>query len=348
MQSEDIRDLLMMDDTGSNNYFDADLDLNQDIDPLYVAADLQPRCISAITAGIDLNEKFAGLCEVKESYADNSSGELMSDDYDSTTLSKRQAPGSSQPRKKRLRGADLIQSLKRNPIFRDHDELFEENLDDLTRKKLMQKIRNRVSAQESRDRKKMQMGSLAEKNFILEKDNANLRAEVEELKNENKMLRKKLDEASSTKSNSNGTGKTDSESTNVEKSSYNSDVNLNLFKDEDSSILGRAFKRRPSNDSGLGWKAFMMIAIGVALCCVTLPGSPAGGEVVKSSAIVPMIGANAPKANSHALVRLEQICKDYCIQKECSRCQKLLDQQMLGKHFLNLDTDVSFILYRSF
>lgn len=230
MQSEDIRDLLAMDDTTTKDFFGLDLDMDQEIDPIYAAVDLQPRCTLALIEGIDLNDKFADLCEGNESNDDHSSGEIMSDEYESTTLSKRNAPGSSQQRKKRLKGQELIQSLKRNPIFRDHDELFEENMDDLTRKKLMQKIRNRVSAQESRDRKKMQMGSLAEKNFILEKENASLKAEVEELKRENKVLRKKLDEAGSTKSNSRSNGKEDSESTNVEKSNYTSDVNILLLR----------------------------------------------------------------------------------------------------------------------
>lgn len=110
-------------------------------------------------------------------------------------------------------------------MFKDHEELFQHNLDDLSRKKLMQKIRNRVSAQESRDRKKAQFGELYEKNFILEKEKNSLKCENEHLKQENKHLKQEnkrlVNEIEELKEK---LSRGESDSTNVESSGYPSDV----------------------------------------------------------------------------------------------------------------------------
>ena len=115
---------------------------------------------------------------------------------DSICLSKRTGKDGTQ-RKKRLKGKDLIQSLKKNPMFKDHEELFNENLDDITRKRMMQKIRNRISAQESRDRKKEQFCDLNGKNQILVDENNKLKAELDRMLRENENLKKQLLEKSS-------------------------------------------------------------------------------------------------------------------------------------------------------
>ena len=66
------------------------------------------------------------------------------------------------------------------------------------------------------------MGEMSTKNFILEKENVNLKIEVESLKKENRNLKRKVEELIVQNSNS-GSSKLDSESTNVEHSSL-SDV----------------------------------------------------------------------------------------------------------------------------
>lgn len=70
--------------------------------------------------------------------------------------------------------------------------MFDHNLDDKTRKKVMQKIRNRISAQESRDRKKNQFNQLVNNNIQLIESSLNMKKRYENLQRENEMLRAKL------------------------------------------------------------------------------------------------------------------------------------------------------------
>lgn len=332
-----MRDLLVMDGADRPGFFNEDFDIRNELNPQEI--------VSLSVPEGELKVDGSGKFKTKPQSSPIDSYE--SDSYDdseeaSTTLSKRQDPHNNHSRKKRLRGEELIMSLKKNPMFKDHEELFEENLDDLTRKKLMQKIRNRVSAQESRDRKKHQFGNLQEKNFILEKENVNLKAEVEDLRKENKQLKRKLEEFMKKQPSGavTASNKTESESTNVEHSNYTSEVDNLLSEDEELPILSR-LKRKVSGESSMGWQGFMLIVIAIALCCMTLPEMPSDGNVVKTSAIVPMIGGNLPKPNSKALVRLENVCKEFCDAKLDKLYKAKMREEALGKYFLNLDNNVA-------
>lgn len=53
----------------------------------------------------------------------------------------------------------------------------------------MQKIRNRISAQESRDRKKNQFNELVNNNISLIRNSINMRRQIDELQKENKALK---------------------------------------------------------------------------------------------------------------------------------------------------------------
>jgi regulator of replication initiation timing len=77
-------------------------------------------------------------------------------------------------------------------MFSNHEELFDENMDDVARKKMMQKIRNRISAQESRDRRKVQFSSLEEENIALTKENDQLKRKLSDLERKNHILKCKL------------------------------------------------------------------------------------------------------------------------------------------------------------
>jgi hypothetical protein len=336
-----MRDLLVMDPRDPHGLFSEDFDITNELDPLGVVSVPLPACDFKIPDSGKIKGKIDPLPRIDsdcDSYDDSEEA--------STSLSKRQEMVNGMPRKKRLRGEELITSLKRHPIFKDHEELFEANLDDLSRKKLMQKIRNRVSAQESRDRKKVQFGSLQEKNFILEKEKANLRAEVEDLRKENKLLKKKIDELMNKQvpSTTVPSNKTESESTNVEQSNYSSEVD-SLLHEDDEPLITR-LKRKVSGESRLGWQGFMLIVIAIALCCVTLPEMPTDGNIVKSSAIVPMIGGNLAKPNSKALVRLEGICKDFCDAKLEGHYKAKRREEAIGKYFVNLDNQVTESLWK--
>jgi len=320
MYSEELSELLTIPEKkesllGFTSDLDLDIEYNiQNMDQDYVVPAVQePKWAQNVNRQEDNDDAN----EIDELDFDD----LESGEDESTTLSKRQDPGA--PRKKRLKGQDLISSLKRNPMFRDHEELFQENMDDLSRKKMMQKIRNRISAQESRDRKKAQFCDLADKNFVLEKENASLKAEVDSLRKENKELRRKVEELSKPSSKSNST-KPESESNTEQSVCGASEVDGLYNEDEESSVLGRLLRRKESGDSRLGWKPFLLIVVAVALCVLHNPYSPdLDTSVVKSSAIVPLISSKAMTTPNHrALVKLEQVCDKFCNQKCDRECQR--------------------------
>lgn len=64
------------------------------------------------------------------------------------------------------------------------------NVDEKTRKKMMQMIRNRVSAQTSRERKKEQFDKLEMERNVVSEENRLLKMEIERLRNDNKVLTK--------------------------------------------------------------------------------------------------------------------------------------------------------------
>ena len=186
MSSDLLRDILdLQTETTNHPMFREDMPMEFNMEPLEDLDFLKP----VIQEGSIFSNLDSRLLHLDSSHAISIREEHSEDEYpdDSETLSKRNDPNN---KKKRLRGEDLITSLKRNPMFKDHEELFQQNLDDLSRKKLMQKIRNRVSAQESRDRRKAQFGELADKTFGLQKENMQLKSELESSKQENKELRK--------------------------------------------------------------------------------------------------------------------------------------------------------------
>lgn len=88
-------------------------------------------------------------------------------------------------KKRRLKGSELITSIKCDPVFSQHAELFDKKLDDFSRKKLMQKIRNRISAQESRDRRKVYIESIEMENQYLREENESLKEQINKLQEEN-------------------------------------------------------------------------------------------------------------------------------------------------------------------
>ena len=99
------------------------------------------------------------------------------DNYNEThDISKHGCPGVSinsknTKKKRRLKGHELIISIKQDPVFSKHQELLDKKLDDMSRKRMMQKIRNRISAQESRDRRKVYIDDLEKENSLLRQEN---------------------------------------------------------------------------------------------------------------------------------------------------------------------------------
>jgi predicted nuclease with TOPRIM domain len=66
-------------------------------------------------------------------------------------------------------------------LYSEHPELLNPEIDDAERKKLMQKIRNRQSAQESRDRKKTEYTDVLHENTSLKRENETLKEKIQEI-----------------------------------------------------------------------------------------------------------------------------------------------------------------------
>jgi len=64
---------------------------------------------------------------------------------------------------------------------------------------MMQKIRNRISAQESRDRRKHYIEKLEAENDVIKNENKTLKELVKQLKEENFALLEKVDQMSTTR-----------------------------------------------------------------------------------------------------------------------------------------------------
>jgi hypothetical protein len=126
-------------------------------------------------------EREGFLCEGEEA------GLRLMQKY--SQLTKRKPIESMRKKKLRLKGDALLNSLRAHPVFQNHEELFDSNLDDKARKKVMQKIRNRISAQESRDRKKNQFSELVHNNISLIKNSMNMKKQIDELQRENLALK---------------------------------------------------------------------------------------------------------------------------------------------------------------
>ena len=108
--------------------------------------------------------------------------------------------------KKRTKEKGLVNNKKENPLDESKDseesektktikDITEENDEDLTdlsekdKKKMQQKIRNRVSAQQSRDRKKVYIVNLEQQNSVLLSENVLLKQDLIYMKQENEQLK---------------------------------------------------------------------------------------------------------------------------------------------------------------
>jgi hypothetical protein len=164
-----------------------------------------------------------------------------------------------------------------------------ESLDDSVKKKMIQKIRNRMSAQRSRLRQKGTMSLLEQENQELKEHNTLLIQQIIALQHENKELKetvKKLETAKKTPSLS----ETDETSSNVS-SQKGSRIRVNT---------GSTFN-----------KGLILLAI-AALACILLPQSGSQPGPVKMSGVVPFIGNRINAGLTTQLTTIEDQCRKYC------------------------------------
>lgn len=152
----------------------------------------------------------------------------------------------------------------------------------------MQKIRNRISAQESRDRKKELMSILRNNTDKLVNENKSLKMRVKELELENNNLQKALQEYLKKESSTQGSNDTASQSPTM--SDYVSITVVNVKGDNihtDMSDIGELIRENAKGDAN--WKTFAIFLVGIMICSMTIPDKNASLQI-KTGGIVPMFG----------------------------------------------------------
>ena len=174
-----------------------------------------------------------------------------------------------------------------NYIKEELKKLKAEELDTNTRKKLIQKIRNRMSAQRSRNRNKLLMSQLQDENQHLRGHNSELVQKLNLLKEENSFLRAQLKD------------------TDLAKRSYSTDESY-----ETQNITNRKLRRISSPQAVTLYKNILVISAIVMTITLGPKNTPEG---VKLGGIVPLL-TNDINKDVKQLHTMENICKDYCLK----------------------------------
>lgn len=178
-------------------------------------------------------------------------------------------------------------------IKEELQKLKAEDLDAQTRKRLIQKIRNRMSAQRSRNRSKMVMNQLQDENQYLKLHNNELIQKLNILKEENNFLREQL------------------------RDHHGNDRSYSTDDQENNKLttIPRTIRiSRPQTVSLL--KNMLMISAVVLAVTVGNNNTP---ESVKLGGIVPLLTTETNKSVKH-LQSMENICKAYCLKQHL--CEK--------------------------
>lgn len=173
-------------------------------------------------------------------------------------------------------------------IREELQKLRAEDLDPHTRKRLIQKIRNRMSAQRSRNRSKAVMGQLQDENAYLRLHNTELIHKLQLLKEENSLLREQL------------------------ASSPRTEHALS----EDAAEERVQVTRRTRAETVTLYKNVLVISA-IVLAMTMAPGD--APESVKLGGVVPLLTTD-PSRSVKQLQSMESICKSFCLRTHgCDR-----------------------------
>lgn len=166
------------------------------------------------------------------------------------------------------------------------------------RKHMIQKIRNRMSAQRSRMRQKSMQETMEKENQVLKDENQRLKNQVMTLRVENERLRKKLNITETAE------GTSVDEKTQSETSVYT----------REKTVTGNL----PVNKVSI----FVVLAL---VCAFLVPASNLGdNNAVKMGGIVPMISSTLPQTSRH-LQTFQAMCSDFC-KNQRVLCDRDLDR----------------------
>lgn len=165
-----------------------------------------------------------------------------------------------------------------------------ENLEGKAKKRLIQKIRNRMSAQRSRQRNKSILENLKHENELLKNQNNSLLDNLKSFKNENEYLKEQVTILRQYKKSYSSTDNDD------EKSHISEEFN-------------RENKRRGSTPL---FKNFLFISL-MVVAIVFNPERSLQNNV-KMGGMIPLLSTKLPKSVK-SLQKLDDICKDYCLKE---------------------------------
>lgn len=160
-----------------------------------------------------------------------------------------------------------------------------EGMDDQSKKRLVQKIRNRMSAQRSRQRNKNIMEGLKDENQMLRKNNELLQESLLKYKGENQALREQL------------------RSLQRYKNSYSTTDNDELsFEGDDFN-----FVRKDKKGNSPILKNFLFISV---MMVAVIVGSNNKGSNIQMGGVVPLLGNHINKPGKD----LRNICREFCLE----------------------------------
>ena len=246
-----------------------------------------------------LNENFDNIFEKDDS--DISSNSIfMNTNFEEITYEE--PVNIQKPNKKQLKK----QSIKntRNDDF-DYSgyiqqELKKQKMDQLPeedRRHMIQKIRNRMSAQRSRLRAKSHQDNIERENEVLRTLNNDLQNKVEFLQNENLRLKEKVEALENSKA-----------------------TTIPSDDEKDISELSEIFRSRAKVGS-FSFNRTPMFLLLAAVCIMLFPISTSlNNSSVKIGGVIPMFGGQLPNTNKQ-FKTIDEMCRNYCIKNNLS-CRK--------------------------
>ena len=206
-----------------------------------------------------------------------------------TQLSVDSQPEKKRKEKKKLRNIRVDDFDYSKYIHLEIQKQDLSNLPETARKHMIQKIRNRMSAQRSRIRSKIYQEQLEQEKEILSGRNFELQRQVELLNRENRDLRLKVEKLENS-------------------------VATTVISDEEHTFseTSQIFRKKKIDSFNVGRTSFFMLM--ALVCVIFIPFDSSSNGSVRVGGVIPLLSSQLPKHSTH-LKAVEDICKGYCRER---------------------------------
>ena len=265
-----------------------------------------------------LNENFQSIFE-RENTDDSNNSIFLNPEFEDIRDYKESEEIKEDSKKKDKRNNRI--NLRKDDF--DYNEYIREemkkhdtdSMPENVRKHMIQKIRNRMSAQRSRIRAKNFQETIEKENNKLKTKNTELKKQVEILETENFQLKKRIE-------------------------ILESSVTTASFSEEDKSNASEIFRSREKAKPFNMQKAslFMILAV---ICIAVFPSGMAVDDSNKRLGGFPMLGSNLPQMNKQ-LKTIDDICRTYC-EKQNLLCK---DQMYMESRYSSKINKIQSIDYK--